>query len=61
MGLSFCGWNVKGMGQLVKKKKVLSTLKSKKYDLVFLQETHFSELENKELHRHWVRQIFYYV
>lgn len=60
-GLNFCSWNVKGMGQLIKRKKILSTLKARKYDIVFLQETHLSALENKKLRRDWVGQVFYSV
>ncbi len=45
----------------MKRKKVLNTLKSKKYDVVLLQETHLSELQKKKLRGHWVGQIFYSV
>lgn len=49
------------MGQLIKRKKILNTLKAKKYDIVFLQETHLSELDNKKLHRDWVGHVYYSV
>lgn len=60
-GLSYCSWNIKGMGQLVKRKKILSMLKARKHDIVFLQETHLSDLENKELRGDWEGQVFYSV
>lgn len=60
-GWKFCSWNVKGLGQLVKRKKVLNTLKAKKYDIAFLQETHLSELDNKKLQRDWVGHVYYSV
>ncbi|KAL2085077.1 hypothetical protein ACEWY4_018397 [Coilia grayii] len=60
-GLRFCSWNTKGMGQLLKRKKILSTLKAKKYDIVFLQETHLLEIDNKKLQRDWVGLVYYSV
>lgn len=37
----FVSWNVKGVNNPVKNKRVLTHLKDLKADLVFLQETHF--------------------
>lgn len=44
-------WNVYGIGNPVERKKVMTMLKNKKYDVVFLQETHMSEEESEKL---WV-------
>ena len=47
-------WNVKGLNDVVKKKKVLTFVKSKKCDIVFMQETHLLSQETKKLCRDWV-------
>ena len=35
-------WNVKGLGHPIKRKNIFSVLRSKHFDVVFLQETPFS-------------------
>ena len=52
-------WNVNGLGNPIKKKKVMTMLRSKKYDVVFLQETHLSIEESEKLRRGWVGHVFY--
>lgn len=52
-------WNVKGLGNPIKKKKVMTSLKRAKYDVVFLQETHLSPTESMKLCIGWVGHIFY--
>uniref|UniRef100_A0A3Q1GUH1 exodeoxyribonuclease III n=1 Tax=Acanthochromis polyacanthus TaxID=80966 RepID=A0A3Q1GUH1_9TELE len=57
--LKIYSWNVKGLGHLVKKKKIISSLKTKKCDIAYLQETHLMENEIIKLHKDWVGHIYY--
>lgn len=41
-------WNVNGLGNPVKRKKVMTMLKNNNYDVVFLQETHMSKEESEK-------------
>ena len=52
-------WNVNGLGNPVKRKKVMTMLKNKKYDVVFLQETHMSKEESEKLCAGWAGHVFY--
>lgn len=52
-------YNVKGLGHPIKRKKILSHLKSFKCSIALLQETHLNDLEHKKLKREWVDQVFY--
>lgn len=56
---NFITWNLKGMGNLTKRKKVLSYLNDKKIDIAFLQETHLLPLAHEQLQRGWVGKVFY--
>lgn len=47
-------WNVKGLGNPIKRKKVLLNLKSKKYDIIVMQECHMSLGESQKLRGDWV-------
>lgn len=47
------------MGNPIKKKKVLISLRCRKLDIVFLQETHLPEQESQKLCKDWVGHVFY--
>lgn len=57
--LNVVTFNVRGLGHPIKRKRVLSFLKSKKVDIAFLQETHLSNEEHKKLKRDWVGQVYF--
>lgn len=57
--LSVITFNVRGLGHPIKRKRVLTFLKNKKADIVFLQETHLSKEEHKKLKRDWVGQVYF--
>ena len=42
-------WNVNGLGNPIKRKKVMSILKKERAQIVYLQETHLSKEENLKL------------
>ena len=50
-------WNVRGLNDPIKRKKVLTFIKTKKCDVVFLQETHLSPPESQRLCRDWVGYV----
>lgn len=54
-------WNVNGLGNPIKRKKVMTSLKREKYDVIFLQETHMSTEESKRLCGGWIGHVFYSV
>lgn len=47
-------WNVKGLNNPVKRRKVLSFVKSRRYSIVYVQETHLSSPESQRLFVDWV-------
>lgn len=57
--LNIISYNIKGLGHPVKRKKILSQLKSLKCSVALLQETHLNDLEHKKLKREWINQIFF--
>jgi exonuclease III len=52
-------WNIKGIGNPIKRKKMLSILKKNKVDGAFLQETHLSDTEHAKLKMDWVDQVYF--
>ena len=50
-------WNVNGLNNPMKKKKVLSHINSKGSDLIYLQETHLVNGEAQKLNRGWVGHV----
>lgn len=51
--------NVKGVGHVVKRQKIISLIKRENAQIALLQETHLSDLEHIKLRRGWVGQVFY--
>uniref|UniRef100_A0A3B1IT35 Reverse transcriptase domain-containing protein n=1 Tax=Astyanax mexicanus TaxID=7994 RepID=A0A3B1IT35_ASTMX len=57
--LRFISWNIRGMGNPVKRSRVFAHLKRLNSDLVFLQETHLRNKDHSRLNCSWVGQIFH--
>lgn len=52
--LRLVSWNVKGLGNPVKRAKVLARLKHFQPDIIFLQETHAKRSVQSVLHANWL-------
>lgn len=52
-------WNVKGLNNPIKRKKVLTHLKNKNADIVFIQETHLKTSDSSRLKSGWEGQFFH--
>ena len=57
--LRFISWNVRGLGNPVKRAKVLSHLKSMQPDVIFLQETHAKRNIPSVLRANWLGQAYH--
>lgn len=57
-GITFTSWNIRGMGNAIKRAKVFSHLKALSADIVYLQETHINPVKEKLLRCSWVNQVF---
>lgn len=57
--LNIISWNVKGLGNYLKRSKILSVLKADKADIIFLQETYYSDIEHSKLKRDWIDQVYF--
>ncbi len=53
-------WNLKGVNNVIKRKKILNILKRDNIQIALLQETHLNNKEHQKLCRDWVGQIYYY-
>ena len=49
MNISICSFNVRGLGQKLKRTRIFNFLKAKKFQICFLQETH----ETPEIEKTW--------
>uniref|UniRef100_A0AAR2JMC4 exodeoxyribonuclease III n=1 Tax=Pygocentrus nattereri TaxID=42514 RepID=A0AAR2JMC4_PYGNA len=59
LGLTFTSWNVRGVNDPVKRRKVLTHLKSLSSDVIFLQETHLKRDFHIRLRFNWVGQVYH--
>ena len=56
--VKFISWNINGCGNPAKRKKILTYLKHKQADIVFVQESHLKDEEALKFKRGWVGQVF---
>uniref|UniRef100_A0A3P9I561 Reverse transcriptase domain-containing protein n=1 Tax=Oryzias latipes TaxID=8090 RepID=A0A3P9I561_ORYLA len=60
MDINLVSWNINGCSTPIKRKKVLSYLKSHGTDVAFIQETHFGkDKEALKMRRDWVGKVFH--
>lgn len=52
-------WNVKGMNQAIKRKRVISHLQHLGVGIAFLQETHLRNCDQSKIRKEWVGQMFH--
>lgn len=57
--IKICSWNVRGLHQPVKRRKILTSLKKEGVEIALLQETHLEDQEHLKLKRDWVSNSFY--
>ena len=58
-GITIVSVNTQGLGDKSKRKDVLNFLKSKKYSIYFLQDTHFTKPEENYIRAQWGYQCFF--
>ena len=56
--LKLCSWNVRGIHNPIKRKKILSFLKKEHVHIALLQETHLTPSEHLKFKRDWVGQVY---
>lgn len=59
MSITFCTLNTKGLRNKQKRLQVFKYLENKKYDVIFLQETHSDSLTNKTWQQEWEGDSFF--
>lgn len=57
--LKYVSLNVKGINNVIKRKKILTWFKKEKTNIALLQETHLSDVEHLKLKREWVGQVYF--
>ena len=57
--VSFISWNIRGMGNAVKRNKIFCHLRSFGPDIVFLQETHLKVNHHTRLRNNWIGQVYH--
>uniref|UniRef100_H3A6J7 exodeoxyribonuclease III n=1 Tax=Latimeria chalumnae TaxID=7897 RepID=H3A6J7_LATCH len=55
----YVSWNVNGINHPIKRKRILSFLKSHQVHVALLQEIHLTQVEHDKLRRGWVEKCFY--
>lgn len=56
--LNFISYNVRGINNPIKRKKIFGQLKKLHCSVALLQETHLPEIEHLKLKREWVEQVY---
>lgn len=57
--LRICTWNIKGVHNPVKRRKILTFLKRSDIDIALLQETHLNNEEHLKLQQGGFAQVFF--
>uniref|UniRef100_A0A8C8E244 Reverse transcriptase domain-containing protein n=1 Tax=Oryzias sinensis TaxID=183150 RepID=A0A8C8E244_9TELE len=57
--LTIISYNVKGLGNPIKRKKILLQLKHYRCQIALLQETHLTDDEHQKLKRSWADKVYY--
>ncbi len=52
-------WNVNGLNQRLKRKKVILYLRKHSIGIALLQETHLTDYEHQNLKKQWPGQVFF--
>uniref|UniRef100_A0A668SST9 exodeoxyribonuclease III n=1 Tax=Oreochromis aureus TaxID=47969 RepID=A0A668SST9_OREAU len=58
VNFKIASWNVKGLNNGIKRKKILTYLKLSRVDIAFIQEKHLCKSEALKLKRSWVGKVF---
>lgn len=56
--MNFVSYNIRGVNNLIKTKKILGQLKGLQCSVALIQETHLSQTEHLRLKREWVDQVY---
>lgn len=57
--LRLCTWNVRGVHNPIKRRKILTFLKKEHIDIALLQETHLDDAEHLKLQQGGIGQVFF--
>lgn len=58
MNLSVCSFNVRGLGNKLKREQIFEWLKQNKYSIIFLQETHSGDGTHEFWKQQWGHDAF---
>lgn len=56
--LNFISYNIRGINNPIKRKKILGQLKKLQCSVALIQETHLLQTEHLKLKREWVDQVY---
>ncbi len=57
--VSFISWNIRDMGNTIKRNKIFCHLRSFNPDVIFLQETHLKISHHTRLRNTWIGQVYH--
>ena len=58
MAVSLCTFNVRGIGNKLKRDQIFNWLKTQAYDICLLQESHLIDCKIDEIKREWGGDVF---